>query len=224
MNKDSNNQPVVGQRDKEDLLAETEKPVRRNRRFIERRLEILRSASAAFNRNGFTGATMEEIAEKAEMAKGNLYYYFSSKQDLLYFCQDYSLSQLIKEANKIEKTNGSADEKLKALISLHVKTVLEVLPGSTAHTDFRSLPKDKLKVIVRKRDRYERAYRTIVKAGIKEGIFKKTDTNVAVWAILGALNWIVQWYSPKGKTSATQIAADFSDLFIKGLISDKHSF
>ena len=202
-------------------MAPTEKPIRRNRRFIERRLEILRSASAAFTRNGFTGATMEEIAEKAQMAKGNLYYYFSSKQDLLYFCQDYSLSQLINEANKIGKSRRSADEKLRELISHHVRTVLEVLPGSTAHTDFRSLPKDKLKKIVRKRDRYELAYRSIVQAGIEEGIFKKTDTKVAVWAILGALNWVVQWYSPKGKTGATQIAADFSNLFIEGLISDK---
>ncbi len=198
-------------------MADKRKPVKRNRRFTERRLEILRSASAAFTRNGFTGATMEEIAEKAQMAKGNLYYYFSSKQDLLFFCQEYSLERLTEQADEIVESDQTADVKLKGLIALHVRTVLEELPGSTAHTDFRSLPKDQLKKIVRKRDRYEKAYRQVVEAGVAEGVFKVTDVKTAVWAILGALNWIVQWYSPKGEMTAEQIAKDFGDLFVRSL-------
>jgi len=59
------------------------RPNRRYRQFTERRLVILRSAASAFTRSGFTRATMGEIADKVRMAKGNLYYYFPSKQDLL---------------------------------------------------------------------------------------------------------------------------------------------
>ena len=198
-------------------MANKRKPARRNRRFTDRRLEILRSASAAFTRNGFTGATMEEIAEKAQMAKGNLYYYFPSKQDLLFFCQEYSLERLTEQADEVVKSTQPADAKLKGLIALHVRTVLEELPGSTAHTDFRSLPRDQLKKIVRKRDRYEKAYRQVVEAGIEEGVFKVADVKSAIWAILGALNWIVQWYSPKGEKTAEQIAEDFGDLFVRSL-------
>ncbi len=198
-------------------MAEKEKPVRRNRRFTERRLEILRSAAAAFTRNGFAGATMEEIAEQAEMAKGNLYYYFPSKQELLFFCQDYSLTRLNEQADAVVKSKQPVERKLRDLIALHVHTVLEELPGSTAHTDFRSLPKEQLRKIVRKRDRYEKSYRKVVEAGVKEGVFEVGDTKTAVWAILGALNWIVQWYSPKGAMSAEQIAEDFGDLFVGGL-------
>ena len=198
-------------------MADKRKPVRRNRRFMERRLEILRSASAAFTRNGFTGATMEEIADKAKMAKGNLYYYFPSKQHLLFFCQEYSLGRLTEQADEVVRSTQPADAKLKGLIALHVRTVLEELPGSTAHTDFRSLPRDQLKKIVRKRDRYEKAYRQVVEAGMEEGVFKVADVKTAVWAILGALNWIVQWYSPKGEMTAEQIAEDFGDLFVGSL-------
>ena len=165
---------------------------------------------------------MEEIADKAHMAKGNLYYYFPSKQDLLFFCQDYSLSRLTEQADKIVKSYQPVGAKLKGLIALHVRTVLEELPGSTAHTDFRSLPKDQLQKIVRKRDRYEQAYRAVVQAGINEGVFDVTDVKTAVWAILGALNWIVQWYSPEGKTAAVQIAEDFGDLFMRGISSSQH--
>ena len=198
-------------------MGKKEKPVKRNRRFTERRLEILRSAAAAFTRNGFTGATMEEIAEQAQMAKGNLYYYFPSKQELLFFCQDYSLTRLNEQADTVLKSKQPADAKLRALIALHVHTVLEELPGSTAHTDFRSLPKEQLRKIVRKRDRYEKAYRKVVEAGVQESLFEVGEAKTAVWAILGALNWIVQWYSPKGEMTAEQIARDFGDLFVGSL-------
>ena len=198
-------------------MGKKEKPVKRNRRFTERRLEILRSAAAAFTRNGFTGATMEEIAEQAQMAKGNLYYYFPSKQELLFFCQDYSLTRLNEQADTVLKSKRPADAKLRALIALHVHTVLEELPGSTAHTDFRSLPKEQLRKIVRKRDRYEKAYRKVVEAGVQESLFEVGDAKTTVWAILGALNWIVQWYSPKGEMTAEQIARNFGDLFVGSL-------
>jgi AcrR family transcriptional regulator len=198
-------------------LAERAKPVKRNRRFTERRLEILRSAAAAFTRNGFTGTTMEEIAQQAQMAKGNLYYYFPSKQELLFFCQDYSLTRLNEQATTIVKSKQPADAKLRALIAVHVHTVLEELPGSTAHTDFRLLPREQLRKIVRKRDRYEKAYRKVVDEGIAEGVFEVSDPKTAVWAILGALNWTVQWYSPSGTMTVQQISRDFGDLFAEGL-------
>ena len=56
-------------------MAGKNKPLRRYRQFKDRRLEILRSAASAFTRSGFAHATMEDIADKVQMAKGNLYYY-----------------------------------------------------------------------------------------------------------------------------------------------------
>ena len=135
----------------------------------------------------------------------------------MFFCQDYSLTRLNEQADTVLKSKRPADAKLRALIALHVHTVLEELPGSTAHTDFRSLPKEQLRKIVRKRDRYEKAYRKVVEAGVQESLFEVGDAKTTVWAILGALNWIVQWYSPKGEMTAEQIARDFGDLFVGSL-------
>ena len=193
------------------------KPGRRYRQFTDRRLEILREAASAFTRTGFTRATMEDIADKVRMTKGNLYYYFPSKQDLLFFCQDESLGRLIDETQTIAKSKLPADEQLRAMIISHVKTILEELPGSTAHTDFRSLPAPLLRKVIRKRDRYEQAYRSVIERGIKQGVFRKCNVKTAAWAILGALNWSVQWFSPKGEISVDQLGADFADLFIHSL-------
>jgi AcrR family transcriptional regulator len=198
-------------------LAGRNKPSRRYKNFTERRLEILRSAASAFTRNGFAHATMEDIADKVQMAKGNLYYYFPSKQDLLFFCQDESLGRLTDEARRIAGSELPADEQLRKMVVFHIKTILEELPGSTAHTDFRSLASPLLKKVIRKRDRYEETYREVIERGIKEGVFRKCNVKTSVWAILGALNWSVQWFSPKGRITADQLGAEFADLFVTAL-------
>ena len=198
-------------------MAAKTKPSRRYRQFTERRLEILRSAAAAFAQNGFDGATMEDIAEKVHMTKGNLYYYFPSKQDLLFFCQDQSLTRLLEQSDSAAVANTPADEQLRTMIVAHVKTILEEVYGSTAHTDFRSLPTLQLKKVIRKRDQYEKAYRKVIERGIKDGVFRKCNVKTTVWAILGALNWTAQWFSPKGKISVSQLGHEFADLFIQTL-------
>ena len=45
----------------------------------DRRIEILKSAAAAFRRRGYHGASVDEIASALDMTKGNLYYYFKNK-------------------------------------------------------------------------------------------------------------------------------------------------
>ena len=193
------------------------RPNRRYRQFTERRLEILRSAASAFTRSGFTRATTGEIADKVQMAKGNLYYYFHSKQYLLFFCQYESLGRLINEASTITKSKLDADEQLRAMIVCHIRTILEELPGSTAHTDFRSLPPPLLRKVIKKRDRYEEAYRFVIERGIKQGVFRKCNVKTAAWAILGALNWSVQWFSPDGEITVDQLGQEFADLFVNAL-------
>ena len=193
------------------------RPSRRYRQFTDRRLEILRSAASAFTRSGFTRATMDEIAEKVQMAKGNLYYYFPSKQALLFFCQDESLGRLIDQASGISKSKQRPEEQLRAMIVFHIKTILEELPGSTAHIDFRSLPGPLLRRLIKKRDRYEEAYRSVIARGIRQGVFRKCDVRTATWAILGALNWTVQWFSPKGAITVDELGKEFAELFVSAL-------
>lgn len=207
----------MAERGSERAARRIKKPIRRYKQFTDRRLEILRHAADVFARSGFTRATMQEIAAKLNMAKGNLYYYFPSKQDLLFFCQEQSLGRMIDEARAVSKSKGPADVQLRELITFHVKTILQELPASTAHIDFRALPSPLLKKLIKKRDRYEHAYRQIIERGIADGAFRKCSVKTATWAILGALNWSVQWFSPKGSITVDQLGRDFADLFVNSL-------
>src|SRR5881398_382449 len=59
------------------------------------RVDILKSAAKAFRKLGYHGATVEQIASALRMKKGNLYYYFRNKEDILFACHQYSLDRLM---------------------------------------------------------------------------------------------------------------------------------
>src|ERR1051325_10205583 len=67
------------------------------------RVDILKSAAKAFRKLGYHGATVEEIAAALRMKKGNLYYYFKNKEEILFACHEYShdrLQELLDEAGR----------------------------------------------------------------------------------------------------------------------------
>src|SRR5882724_3091107 len=80
------------------------------------RLDILKSAAKAFRRLGYHGATVEQIAAALHMKKGNLYYYFKNKEEILFACHQYSLDQLIQLLGDVEQSGFGAGEKLRRLV------------------------------------------------------------------------------------------------------------
>src|SRR5262244_3956972 len=80
------------------------------------RIEILKSAAASFRRLGYHGATVEEIAAALRMKKGNLYYYFRNKEDILFACHQYSLDRLHEILDEVERSGGPPEEQLRRLI------------------------------------------------------------------------------------------------------------
>ena len=70
------------------------------------RVDILKSAAKAFRRLGYHGATVEQIAAALHMKKGNLYYYFKNKEEILFACHQYSLDRLIELLDEIERSGA----------------------------------------------------------------------------------------------------------------------
>ncbi len=165
---------------------------------------------------------MEEIGDNLEVTKGSLYYYFRSKQDLLYFCQKSSLRRLLEEAERITRSHQPVTMQMYELIVSQIGCMLDELQGSVAHAEFRALPEDKLQEIIEERDRFEAVLRDLVKKGTDEGIFHPCNTRLAVWAILGAINWTVQWYTPTGPLSAQEIGHEFALFLVRGLTRAEH--
>ena len=186
------------------------------RRSEAKRAQILRGAAAVFRERGFFGAGMREIAAGSGMTPGALYYYFKSKEDLLYACQMLSLKRLLGSAGEISATNTPADTKLRRLARAHLGHILGDLGGGLAHVEFPALPPDRLAGVVSKRDAYEKLVRGMIREGVESGLFRKMDIKLAALSLLGALNWTVIWWRPGGRRGIDSVAGQMAETFLGG--------
>ena len=181
------------------------------------RVQILQSAAAAFRTHGYHGATVQRIAASLRMEKGNLYYYFRNKEEILFACHQYSLDRLIRLIDEISESERSPDEKIRTLIVALVHTIVDELHGTTLFTDLVALSPAHLKTIIGRRDCVDRGLRQIIMDGVASGAFGDHQPKLLSLAILGAVNWIPRWYKPDGPASSTEIADGFASYLIAGL-------
>src|SRR5436309_11446247 len=102
------------------------------RRYLARRLEILRAAGREFRVRGFAETGMRDIAAAAALSPANLYNYFRVKHETLYFCQDNSLDRMIAALDKARRMRTGAASKLRLMIASHLQCALDEADGSTA--------------------------------------------------------------------------------------------
>jgi len=183
------------------------------------RVEILKSAAVAFRKMGYHGATVEHIAASLRMEKGNLYYYFRNKEDILFACHQYSLDRLLALLDDIEQRGGPADEQLRQLIVAFVHIILDELHGTALFLDLEALSPAHRKTVITRRDRFDHGMRQVVQRGIRSGAFGRSDAKLLSFAILGAINWIPRWFSPDGPSSSQEVADLFAEYLLAGLRS-----
>jgi AcrR family transcriptional regulator len=181
------------------------------------RVEILKSAAAAFRRLGYHGATVEQIAAALHMKKGNLYYYFKNKEEILFACHQYSLDRLMRLLHDIQHSGLAADDQLRRLVDAFVHTILDELHGTALFLDLEALSPAHLKTVILRRDEFEHGVREVLEKGMREGVFQRGDPKLLAFALFGAVNWIPRWFKPEGPATSKTIADLFADFFVAGL-------
>jgi AcrR family transcriptional regulator len=192
-------------------------------KYSKKRLEILRSAAAAFRRRGYHGASVDAIARALQMTKGNLYYYFKDKEEILFDCHDYSLDLLLGLLEKVESSTLTPDEKLRTLLVAFVRMIIDELHGTTLILDLEASSPRRLQKIIAKRDKFDHGLRRIVEAGMETGVFVKRDPKLITFAMMGAVNWIPRWFDPSGPANSEEIGQAFADYLLAGLLTSQQN-
>jgi AcrR family transcriptional regulator len=189
----------------------------RGRRRDRQRDAILRAAARLFRERGFADTGMRDIAEATDLSAANLYHYFDGKNDLLFYCQDRALDRMLAAVAAARRDSPSATERLRAVFTAHLQTLLDEIEGATAHLQIDSLPPKLRDAIVKKRDSYERSLRRLIADGIKSGELVDMEPAVVARAMLGAMNWTVTWFRPDGRDTAVAVGEVISRFLVRGI-------
>lgn len=189
--------------------------VRAKRR--RRRREILQAALRAFRRRGYQQTTLADIAAQLGIRSTALYHYFPDKEAILYACHREALEDLEHLLGEALRRPAVAPERLRVIISEHVRVMTDTLEGSPLALDTTSLSPSHAAEVIARRDRYESAVRAVIEQGIADGVFRAVDAKVAAFVIFGAINWIARWYRPGGSLQPSELGARFADYLTGGL-------
>lgn len=189
-------------------------------RLNHRRAQILEKAAQLFRVKGYDSTSMSDIADEVGITKAGLYYFVESKEHLLYLITDYGLDLL--DETVIHPLEGVTDprEHLQELIRLHVHMILnrprEVTIILHEHTALTGIYREK---ILQRKKQYIDYVRNLLVDLQKRGKARRdVDATAATFFLLGALNWVYQWYKGDGRLSEEELARELTKVFCRGFL------
>ncbi|NBB72906.1 MAG: TetR family transcriptional regulator [Bacteroidetes bacterium] len=189
-----------------------------------RKTEILRTAAGVFREKGFHGARIQDVADRLGMQKGSLYYYISSKEDLLRGLVEEPIRAMNQEVRELLDTGYAPAQKLARVIELHLRYFQEhrdifgiflrediELLDQTSDSDLRALLRT-----------YEDYWDELLQEGIADGVFREDiDRSVITKAVIGMCNGTFTWFNPDGRYPIQEIARLLADFALRGVCREE---
>jgi len=182
------------------------------------RADIVQAAAQVFRQKGYHAASMQDIADAVGLQKASLYHHFASKQDILLEILDKALDILIAEMQAVLDMDLPPEQQLRQAMRAYIDRVTqEASLAAVLQHEHRNLDPRRRASHITRRDRYDKLWRELIRRGIERGAFRRLDERMVSFALLGIQNWVITWYRPEGRLSASEIADQFADMMLSGL-------
>ena len=180
---------------------------------------ILRTASQVFAQHGFEGTSMREISRATGVSLAGLYYYFESKQHLLYLIQSTTFTFVLESLRSRLHGVHEPVERLRFLVLNHIEYFLshpnEMKVLSHEEDALDDPYREKVQSIKR---RYYALAREIFDSIAAEGLAPGIHPRVAVLSLFGMMNWTYKWHKPSVDPDAAELTAAIVGLFLHGVL------
>jgi TetR/AcrR family transcriptional regulator, cholesterol catabolism regulator len=181
---------------------------------------IFAAATRLFGERGYTGTTMRDIAKAVGILPGSLYAHIQSKEAVLLEIIEGGVDRFNAAVDEIDAMDLAPEPALRQAVREHLRIVADN-PGRTliVFHQWRFLEDDNRDRLLAKRAHYEAFFVRTVRSGIEQGHFAEhLDPKVTVLAMLGALNWTPEWFSPGGPASSDEVADKIADGLLGGTL------
>jgi AcrR family transcriptional regulator len=190
----------------------------RETRYDRRLAEILTHATEVFCKKGYEGASMRDLSRESGMSLAGLYYYFESKERLLYLIQKHTFTTIVQRLKARLAGVSDAEERIRIFILNH----LEYFLANQAAMKVLSHEAEVLKngfaseVAAIKREYYRICVRLL--DDLKRERDLRFSTRIAVLSLFGMMNWIYTWHNPRVDADAASMAREMGDVFLRGVM------
>ena len=180
--------------------------------------EILAAAARIFREKGYHGTSVRDIAEAVGLLKGSLYHYIRSKEELLARLFEGLLEDTVRELEAIASREVSAEARLRGMVRAYAGAGMANHEAVGLYLrEWRSLPPAELAGLGARRRRMRALFTDLIAEGARGGAFAVGDAKIAALGILGACNWLYEWYRPGGRLDAGAIADELAERAVRSV-------
>lgn len=182
-----------------------------------RRQQIIEVSTSLFRRNGYHATSLDDIAEEIGFTKPAIYYYFDSKEDILFEIVDGIVDRGLERTRAIAARDAPAAARLHELLVENTRVTLENLEANSVFYNERGLLSSEREQAIRHREReYTGVVRQLFLDGVSEGDLVEADPTVATATLLGASIWVYRWFDPAGRLGIDEVADEIARLVLGG--------
>src|SRR5690606_10669046 len=179
---------------------------------------ILGTAAAIFSDKGYHRASIRDISRETGISLSGLYYYFESKEELLYLIQSHCFETVLEEAERLLAGVEDPPRRLRIFVENHLRYfVANMKEMKVLSHEADSLGGDYARRVNALKKRYTAICADILSRLRPEG--SEIDARVATFALFGMMNWIYNWYRPGRDVGVAELAEDMSQLFLRGYLA-----
>jgi AcrR family transcriptional regulator len=192
----------------------------RETRYDRRMADIISHAANVFCDKGYEGASMRDLSRATGMSLAGLYYYFESKERLLYLIQKHTFRTIVEQLKARLDNASDTEERVRIFILNHLEYFLANQAAMKVLSHEAEVLKNGLgaEVAAIKRQYYR------ICVGLLDEFKRERElqfsTRIAVLSLFGMMNWIYTWHNPRVDADAASTAAQMGDIFLRGVTAN----
>jgi len=189
------------------------------RHYDEKLQKILKASAKIFAEKGFHRTSVRDIARVTRMSLAGLYYYFTTKEELLYLIQERCFVTLLQRWEQAANSEMDARARIRVFAENHLSFFWHNMHEMKvmAREDESLTGEFAEKILVLKR-RYVKVLLDLIGALADKVNGKGIDLRVATFTLFGMMNWIYTWYQPKRDMPFPQLIDQMLRIYFFGLL------
>jgi AcrR family transcriptional regulator len=189
-------------------------------RYYDEKLQrILKASAKIFAAKGFHRTSIRDISRATAMSLAGLYYYFRTKEELLYLIQERCFLTLLQSWEKGMKPGDDVRSQIRLFAENHLGFFLHNMYEMKvmAREDESLTGEFQEKILVLKR-RYVKILMDLLSELQGQGSGLRIDLRVAAFSLFGMMNWIYTWYRAKRDLPFPQLIEQMLRIYFFGLL------